>query len=89
MMAVKLSPTQANWLVVRAEPVASIDVAHADTLEELARSMAQARIMLCFAETKDPVKDKLKNFGLFQNLEKNVFSRTWGGCQLASQILFR
>lgn len=51
--------------------------------------MAQARIMLCLAETKDPVKDKLKNFGLFQNLEKNVFSRTWGGCPLASQILFR
>ena len=31
-------------------------------------------IELCFAEMKDPVKDKLKRFGLFEQLgEENFF----------------
>ena len=87
MNAVESSPTQVNWLVVGAEPVTSIDVTSADTLEELDHSLTQAGIMLCFAEMKDPVKDKLKNFGLFSKFGENRFFATLGeavSCYLKS-----
>jgi hypothetical protein len=35
-----------------------------------------ARIELCVAEMKDPVKDKLKRFGLFARLGEAVFFPT-------------
>ncbi len=87
MNAVESSPTQVNWLVVGAEPVTSIDVTSADTLEELDHSLTQAGIMLCFAEMKDPVKDKLQNFGLFSKFGENRFFATLGeavSCYLKS-----
>ena len=63
--AVADSPTPVVWFVVTAEPVTSIDVTAADVLSELEDILAAAEIELCFAEMKDPVKDKLKRFGLF------------------------
>ena len=38
----------------------------------------EAGIELCFAELKDPVKDKLKRFGLFAQLGEEVFFPTVG-----------
>ncbi len=78
MTAVASSPTQVNWLVVGAEPVTSIDVTSADTLDELDHTLAKDGIMLCFAEMKDPVKDKLKRFGLFSQFGDNRFFATIG-----------
>ena len=57
-----------RWLVVAAEPVTSVDVTAADTLAELDQTLHEAGIELCFAELKDPVKDKLKRFGLFAQI---------------------
>jgi len=37
-----------------------------------------AGIELCFAEMKDPVKDKLKRFGLFARLGEGLFFPTMG-----------
>ena len=37
-----------------------------------------AGIELCFAEMKDPVKDKLKRFGLFARLGEDTFFPTLG-----------
>jgi hypothetical protein len=37
-----------------------------------------AGIELCFAEMKDPVKDKLKRFGLFARLGDETFFPTIG-----------
>jgi MFS superfamily sulfate permease-like transporter len=48
--------------IVGAEPVTSIDVNSADTLDELDHSLAKAGIMLGIAEMKDPVNDKLRRF---------------------------
>jgi MFS superfamily sulfate permease-like transporter len=78
MMAVKSSPTQVNWLVVGAEPVTSIDVTSADTLDELDHTLATSGIRLCIAEMKDPVKDKLKRFGLFSQFGEERFFATLG-----------
>ena len=42
-------------------------------LAELDEALHTAGIELCFAEMKDPVKDKLKRFGLFARLGEEVF----------------
>lgn len=78
MAAVESSPTPVNWLVVGAEPITSIDVTSADTLDELDHNLAKAGIRLCIAEMKDPVKDKLKRFGLFSQFGEDRFFATVG-----------
>jgi MFS superfamily sulfate permease-like transporter len=76
--AVAASPTPVRWLVVTAEPVTSVDVTSADMLAELDDALDAAGIQLRFAEMKDPVKDKLKRFGLFTRLGEDAFFPTIG-----------
>jgi MFS superfamily sulfate permease-like transporter len=76
--AIASSPTPVRWLVVAAEPVTSVDVTAADAISELDDTMNAASIELCFAEMKDPVKDKLKRFGLFRRLGEQTFFATLG-----------
>jgi high affinity sulfate transporter 1 len=76
--AVARSPTPVRWLVVAAEPVTSVDVTAADAICELDDKLHTAGIELCFAEMKDPVKDKLKRFELFERFGERVFFATLG-----------
>jgi high affinity sulfate transporter 1 len=76
--AVASSPTPVRWVVVAAEPVTSVDVTAADVVAELDDDLHRAGIELCFAEMKDPVKDKLKRFGLFTRLGEQTFFATVG-----------
>jgi high affinity sulfate transporter 1 len=78
MDAVTESPTAVYWLVVAAEPVTSVDITSADMLAELDETLHAAGIELCFAEMKDPVKDKLKRFGVFARLGEETFFPTVG-----------
>jgi MFS superfamily sulfate permease-like transporter len=72
------SPTPVRCVVVTAEPVTSVDVTAADALNELHDNLVAAQIQLCFAEMKDPVKDKLKRFGLFARFGEQNFFATIG-----------
>jgi MFS superfamily sulfate permease-like transporter len=76
--AVNASPSPVRWFVVAAEPVTSIDVTAADMLVELDDELHRSGIELAFAEMKDPVKDKLKRFGLFTRLGDELFFPTLG-----------
>jgi MFS superfamily sulfate permease-like transporter len=76
--AVAQSPTSVRWFVVAAEPVTSVDVTSADVLAELHETLHDKGIELGFAELKDPVKDKLKRFGLFARLGEQSFFPTIG-----------
>jgi high affinity sulfate transporter 1 len=76
--AVAKSPTPARWLVVAAEPVTSVDVSAGDTVAELDEALHAQGIEFCFAELKDPVKDKLKRFGLFSQVGEKYFFPTIG-----------
>jgi high affinity sulfate transporter 1 len=76
--AVAKSPTPVRWLVVTAEPVTSVDVTACDMVAELDEALQSQGIELCFAELKDPVKDKLKRFGLFAQFGENYFFPTIG-----------
>jgi high affinity sulfate transporter 1 len=77
--AIGRSPTPVRRLVVAAEPVTSVDVTAADMLAELMDALHAAGIDLAFAEMKDPVKDKLRRFGLFERLGEHAFFATLGG----------
>jgi high affinity sulfate transporter 1 len=70
------SPTQVQCLVVAAAPVTSVDVTAADMLVELDHVLHEYGIELRFAELKDPVKDKLKRFGLFAQFGETRFFPT-------------
>ena len=76
--AAEKSPTPVRWVVVAAEPVTSVDVTAADVVAELDRLLRDAGIELSFAELKDPVKDKLKRFGLFTQIGEQSFFPTLG-----------
>jgi MFS superfamily sulfate permease-like transporter len=64
--------------VVAAEPATSIDVTAVDAVCELDDTLHAAGIELCFAEMKDPVKDKLKRFELFTRFGERSFFATLG-----------
>ncbi len=76
--AVTTSPTPVRWLVVAAEPVTRLDVTASDVVAELDQTLHDVGIELVFAEMKDPVKDKLKRFGLFKQLGEEAFFPTVG-----------
>jgi high affinity sulfate transporter 1 len=76
MDAVEASPTPVKRVVVSAAPITSVDVTSADTLTDLSEKLKAKGIEICFAELKDPVKDKLKRFGLFTQFGEGHFFPT-------------
>ena len=74
--AVAESPTPVRRVVVAAAPITSVDVTAADSLRELEQTLSAQGIELRFAELKDPVKDKLKRFGLFERFGGDRFYPT-------------
>ncbi|MGO4387816.1 SulP family inorganic anion transporter [Microvirga sp. 2YAF29] len=76
LAAVTDSPTPVRCVVVAAAPVTSVDVTAADALTELDEALLAQGIELRFAELKDPVKDKLRRFGLFDRFGETRFFPT-------------
>jgi MFS superfamily sulfate permease-like transporter len=76
--AIAESPTPVRRIIITAEPVTSVDVTSADVLTELEHNLSESGIELRFAEMKDPVKDKLKRFGLFDRFGAADFYPTIG-----------
>src|SRR5215472_15620346 len=76
--AIAESPTPVRRIIVTAEPVTSIDVTSADMLAELEHTLTGSGIEVRFAEMKDPVKDKLKRFELFDRFGGTNFYPTIG-----------
>jgi high affinity sulfate transporter 1 len=78
LAAVAAMPQPVSCVVVAAEPVTSVDVTAADILVELDDALRGQGIELWFAEMKDPVKDKLKRFGLYARFGADIFYPTLG-----------
>jgi high affinity sulfate transporter 1 len=76
--AIASSPTPVRWVVVAAEPVTDLDTTAADILWELEEELAAQGVDLRFAEVKDPVKDRLKRYGLFERFGDDHFYPTVG-----------
>ena len=71
-------PCPARRRVVAAEPVTDLDTTAADVLLELEEELTAEGVDLRFAETKDPVKDRLKRYGLFERFGADHFYPTVG-----------
>jgi high affinity sulfate transporter 1 len=76
--AVASSPTSARWVVVTAEPITDLDTTAADVLKELDQDLDGEGVDLRFAEMKDPVKDKLKRYALYERFGDDHFYPTVG-----------
>jgi high affinity sulfate transporter 1 len=76
--AIAQSPTPVRRIIVTAEPVTDIDVTSADMLTELQHTLTESNIEMRFAEMKDPVKDKLRRYGLFERFGADEFYPTIG-----------
>jgi len=76
LQAVAASPTPVRQVIVAAEPVTSADITAADALAELLDKLEGRNIRLHLAEMKDPVKDKLKRFGLYERFGDDGFAPT-------------
>jgi MFS superfamily sulfate permease-like transporter len=55
-----------------------VDITAADILADLDDDLQQEGIELCFAEMKDPVKDRLRHYGLFKKFGAEYFFPTLG-----------
>ena len=78
LRAVSSAPTRTVWLVAAAEPVTDVDSTAADMLQELHAELEAAGITLCFAQMKGPVKDRLRQYGLFDKVGADHFFPTMG-----------
>jgi MFS superfamily sulfate permease-like transporter len=78
LQAIAESPSPVRQIIITAEPVTSIDVTSADMLAELEHALTESGIELRFAEMKDPVKDKLRRFELFERFGAANFYPTIG-----------
>jgi MFS superfamily sulfate permease-like transporter len=66
------------WVVVAAEPITDIDTTAAETLRGLLEELREMEVTLAFAELKDPVKDRLRRYGLFDRIGEDRFFPTVG-----------
>lgn len=78
LQAIAEAPTPVRWVVVAAEPVTDVDITSAEMLSELDDELQKEDIELCFAEMKDPVKDRLKRYDLHGKLGPHLFFPTIG-----------
>ena len=76
--AIAEAPTRTRWVIVAAEPITDVDTTAADALADLDDDLEKEGIELCFAEMKDPVKDRLKLYGLFAKVGPDRFFPTIG-----------
>jgi high affinity sulfate transporter 1 len=78
LRAVRRAPQPVQRVVVAAEPITDVDSTAAEMLTALHDELTSGGVELAFAELKDPVKDKLRRFGLVDHLGRERFFPTLG-----------
>lgn len=68
----------ATWVVVAAAPITDVDTTAAEVLGRLLDELAARSVTLAFAEMKDPVKQRLRTYGLFDRVGEEHFFPTLG-----------
>jgi high affinity sulfate transporter 1 len=71
-------PGDARWIVVAAEPITDIDATAGETLRALNDELEADGIELAFAELKDPVRDRLRRYGIEDVIGGDRFFPTIG-----------
>ncbi|MGZ6673133.1 MAG: SulP family inorganic anion transporter [Solirubrobacteraceae bacterium] len=67
-----------QWIVVAAEPVTDIDVTAGEMLGALNDELRAAGVELAFAELKDPVRERLRHYGVEEAIGAARFFPTLG-----------
>lgn len=67
-----------RWVIVAAEPMTDVDSTGADILGRLVDELERDGVELAFAELKGPVKDRLRNYGLYDRIGDDRFFPTLG-----------
>jgi high affinity sulfate transporter 1 len=65
-----------RWILIAAEPITDIDTTAADMLVKLDEELNADGIHLVFAELKDPVRDKIERYSLYDTIDPNHFYPT-------------
>lgn len=68
----------AKWIVVAAEPITDIDTTAGEMLNALHEELAADGVELAFAELKDPVRDRLRDYGIDDAIGDRRFFPTLG-----------
>ena len=76
LQAIADAPTRTQWVVVTAEPVSDIDVTAAEMLDALDDDLERESVLLCFAALKDPVRDRLNDYGILEKIGSRHFFPT-------------
>ena len=69
---------EASWIVVAAEPITDIDATGGETLLALNDELEADGVELAFAELKDPVRDRLRHYGIHDAIGGDRFFPTVG-----------
>jgi MFS superfamily sulfate permease-like transporter len=67
-----------TWIVVAAEPITDVDATAGETLARLNDDLTAAGVELAFAELKDPVRDRLRHYGVEDAIGARRFFPTIG-----------
>ncbi len=67
-----------RWIIVAAEPMTDVDTTAADMLDDLDRELAAIGIRLVFAEMKDAVRQKIRDYGVSWLADGGAFYPTVG-----------
>ncbi|MCA0329512.1 MAG: sulfate permease [Actinobacteria bacterium] len=65
-----------SWVIIAAEPITDVDTTACDMLDDLVPELEEAGVHLVFAELKDGVRAKLRDFGLDDALGDERFFPT-------------
>lgn len=65
-----------KWVIVAAEPITDVDTTAADMLGQLDNWLTERRVLLVFAEMKDPVRAKVERYELGRTLDSERFYPT-------------
>ncbi|HYO43500.1 MAG TPA: sulfate permease [Candidatus Limnocylindrales bacterium] len=76
-----------RWILVCAEPMTDVDTTAADMLEALDTELAAAGIHLVFAEMKDAVRGKIRDYGVNWLAERDAFYPTIGSAVKAYRLM--
>lgn len=78
LRAIADSPEPIRRVVIAGEPITDLDSTAADMLNDLDQELTARNIELAFAELRDPMKDRLTDFGLVEQFGREQFYPTLG-----------
>jgi high affinity sulfate transporter 1 len=67
-----------HHVVIAGEPITDIDTTGAESLRDLISDLAENHVTIVFAEIKGPVKDRLRRYGVYNEIGRESFYSTVG-----------